>query len=764
MKPFLLSHIGLRLPLLALGLLGSTAARAQTNSTQAVRGEITDAASRAPLPGAVVRWLGTSHAATTDAQGQFVLPRPVQATDGRLIVNALGYGADTIAPGAYVRVALRGSNELQEVKVEAEALSYSALTPTHTQVISSRDLTKSACCNLAESFETNASVEVSTSDAASGAKQIQLLGLDGAYSLLTVDNLPALRGLSTPYRLNYLAGPWIESIDIIKGMGSVVNGYESISGQVNVRLLEPDQTDRLLLNAYVNDFGKFDVNVNTSARLSPQLSTALMLHADHLGTRVDRNRDGFLDLPLATQYNLMNKWKYKSGRAVVSELGVGALRETRQGGQLDFRPEAGNRHYGITQQTDRYTAYNKTSYTWPTRPYQSLGLLVSGTSHAFTSAYGAAEFGDAQRLRREYNGTQRTGLATLLFQSAIGNTAHVYRLGLSYLYDDYPEHLRTGNTAAERERGRRARTEQVPGAFAEYTYQNSRNFTLVGGLRLDRHNLYGWVFTPRLNVKYDATPTTILRVAAGRGFRVANPIAENAGMLVSSRQFLFDANLQPERAWNLGGSLTQYFTLAGRQATFVADYYHTEFQNQIVADAYNMTGLLFSNLSTYGGRSLSRSFQAEVQVEPIKRLQAKAAYKWLDVRTSYAAGLLPKPLVPRHRLFGNLSYATAYDKWRADFTVQGFGRRPLAHAPGHDNGHEASVLRFAPRYALLNAQLARAFKRFDVYAGVENLTNYRQRNPIEGADQPFGHNFDAAMNWGPIYGRLTYLGLRYKLQ
>jgi outer membrane receptor for ferrienterochelin and colicin len=766
------------LPLL---MLGSAPAALAQSTTPTVRGEIMDAASRAPLPGAVVRWLGTDQAATTDDKGAFALPRSTKATDGRLVVNALGYRADTVAPATYIRVALKSSTELQEVKVEANKLSYSALTPTHTQVISSRDLTKSACCNLAESFETNASVEVSTSDAASGAKQIQLLGLDGAYSLLTIDNLPALRGLSTPYRLNYLAGPWIESIDIIKGMGSVVNGYESISGQVNVRLQEPDKTDQVLFNAYANDFGKFDLNLNTSARINSKLSSVLMLHADHLGNRVDRNKDGFLDLPLATQYNLMNKWKYKSDKNIVSELGIGALRETRQGGQVGFRPEAGNPYYGLTQKTNRYTAYNKTSYTWPTRPYQSIGLLVSGTSHAFNSSYGAADYGvpfgftatsgDIVRARRDYDGTQRTGLATLLFQSAIGNTAHTYRLGLSYLYDQYWEQLRTGYNPLESaeqqtQRENRTRTERVPGAFAEYTYQNSKNLTVVAGARVDKHNLYGWMFTPRLNVKYDATPNTVLRVAAGRGFRVANPIAENAGMLVSSRQFVFDPNLLPERAWNMGGSFTQYFTLAGRQATFVADYYHTEFQNQIVADAYAANNLLlFSNLSTYGGRSFSRSFQAEVQVEPVKGLQAKAAYKWLDVRTTYAIGEQPKPLVPKNRLFGNISYATPFDKWRADLTVQGYGRRPVAHGLGHEhNGSTSEALHYSPRFALFNLQLTRAFKRFDVYAGAENLLNYRQRNPIEGAAQPFGPDFDAAMNWGPIYGRLTYAGLRFRIE
>ncbi|WP_310394942.1 TonB-dependent receptor domain-containing protein [Hymenobacter sp.] len=767
--------------------------RAQSATIAPVRGEITEAGKATPLPGALVRWLPDTPDATapaitavSDAGGNFTLARPARAAS-RLVVQALGYGTDTLAVPAtgapYLRVALRAGQELGEVTVTARGPAYSALTPANVQVISARDLTKSACCNLAESFETNASVEVTTSDAVSGAKQIQLLGLDGSYSLLTVDNQPALRGLAAPYRLGYLAGPWIESIEIIKGTGSVVNGYEAISGQVNVKLKEPEKTDQLLFNVYGNDLGKFDVNLNSSARLSPKWSSVLLLHSDHLGRRVDRNKDGFLDLPLATQFNAFNKWKYLSGRGLVSEVGVGALRETRQGGQLGFR-ESGDgafaQHYGTTQATTRYTGYAKTSYTWPSRPFQSLGLLLSGTNHAFASKYsygyrsGQDPQGNelTQRTIRRYDGTQRTGLGTLLFQSVLGNTAHVYRAGLSFLYDDYQELLSDGrrysfeSPADAYARENRTRRELVPGAFAEYTYQNSRNLTVVAGLRTDRHNLYGWQVTPRLNLKYDVAKNTVLRGAAGRGFRVANPVADNAALLASAREFVVATNLQPERAWNFGGSATQYFTALGRPATFIVDYYHTRFDNQVVANMYTAPRILSVDNLEPTGRSFARSFQGEVQLEPVKGLQMKGAYKYLDVRTTYDGVLLPKPLTPAHRAFVNLGYASAFDKWRGDFTVQWFGQRPLAHITSeheHGTGLEYDP-ELAPRYALLNAQITRGFKRLEVYAGVENLTNYRQLNPIEGATNPFGRDFDAAMVWGPVYGRLSYAGLRYRIE
>ena len=785
----LLRHLICRVARLGLGWLvlagagGWGTAQAQA---PVLRGEIRDRTATTPLPGAVLRWLAddpTTPAPTltavSTANGSFVLARPARAAS-RVVVQALGYASDTLAVAPtgspYLRISLRPSAALGEVTVTTRALAYSALTPTNTQVISARDLTKSACCNLAESFETNAAVEVTTADAVSGARQIQLLGLDGAYSLLTVDNQPALRGLAAPYRLGYLAGPWIESIEIIKGTGSVVNGYEAMSGQVNVKLKEPDNTDQLLLNAYGNDLGKTDFNLNASARLSPKWSTVLLLHTDYLGNRADRNADGFLDLPLATQLNAFNKWKYRGSKGLVSEVGLGALHETRQGGQLAFRDDgtadAYSRAYGTTQATRRYTGYAKTSYTWPTRPFQSLGLLLTGTHHDFNSAYSFGyNDGAPQRTARRYDGTQRTAQANLLFQSVLNNTAHTYRTGLSFLYDDFQEFFSDGRsyaietpeqTAAKQHRNRR---ELVPGAFAEYSYQNARNLTVVLGLRADYHNLYGGQLTPRFNLKYDATENSIFRLSAGSGFRTPNPIADNAAVLASAREFVIAPGLRPEKAWNLGGSFTQYFRLGGRTATVVADYYHTEFRNQLVADMYTApTRLLLDNLSP-GGRSFARSLQAEVQVEPIKSLQIKAAYKYLDVRTAYDTDLLPKPLTTRHRAFLNLAYATPFDKWRADFTVQWFGTRPLAHV-GAEHQHGTGQVyepTLAPRYALLNAQITRAFKRLEIYAGVENLTNYRQPNPIDGAADPFGPTFDAAMVWGPVFGRLAYAGLRYRI-
>ena len=710
-------------------------------SAQQLKGKVIDGSNPSTvLVGASISWAGTTHGTTADETGSFTLNFSDSVTP-QIIASYIGYQPDTIQVSGLqsITIKLKGTGSLKEVVVETEQARFSALTTTNTQVITSRDLEKSACCNLAESFETNASVEVTTTDAVSGAKQIQMLGLDGAYTLLTTDNIPALHGLATPFRLNYLSGTYIESIDIIKGMGSVLNGYESISGQVNVKLKDPEKAERLYLNLYGNSLAKFDANLNVSAQLNPKWSTILMLHTDHLGNRVDRNNDGFMDLSLGTQYNVYNKWKY-SFKEVVSETGINALRETRLGGQTSYQKgEFKGPNYGTESETDRFSAFNKSSYTFKGKPYQSIGLITSGSFHKFNSVYG----------RRQYNGEQNTANIRLIFQSIIGHTGHTYKAGLSYTYDDFKENLdaRIFN-----------RTEKVPGVFGEYIFNNLTNLTVVAGARVDLHNLYGTILTPRFNLKFDATPNTIFRLAAGKGFRVANPLAENTAALVSSREFVFEEKLNPEEAWNIGGSFTHYFELAGKPGTFITDYYYTNFQNQVVADMYADGGKIqFYNLS---GRSFSNSFQTELQYEVLKGLDLKAAYKFYDVKATYQGKLIQKPMIPQHRFFVNAGFATPFDKWRADLTTQYFGEMPLAAS---EQSGGMSGTRTSDPFYTLNGQITRAFKRWDIYLGGENLLNFKQKDPIIGASAPFGPEFDASMVWGPVTGRVIYAGLRFRI-
>lgn len=719
---------------------------AQTSTLSGVVSEKSETGALNPLVGATVYWPGTQTAATTDADGRFTLPRPDGVT--RLVASFVGYRADTLDVTGRDSVAfvLQNANQLGGVTITGQSTFFDRLNPIQTEILTTKTLAKAACCNLSESFETNASVSVSYGDAVTGAKQIQLLGLSGTYVQLNTENIPNVRGLNTTFGLNYTPGTWISSIDVAKGVGSVVNGYESMTGAINVELAKPETAEPLYFNAYANSFGRGELNLNLAKKLSDRWSVGLLTHGSALRTRLDLNRDNFLDVPLYTQVNGINRYKYQSER-LMAQFGVKALYEDRTGGQMD----AGRGHpltYEFGNVTRRVEVFSKTAKLFPEKPYQGLGLIVNALIHDATARFGF----------RQYAGQQRNVYTNLIYQNILGNTNHTYKAGLSYLLDAYDERFADSTFR---------RTESVPGVFVEYTETIPEKLTLVLGLRADFHNLFGTQWTPRMHLKYDLSSQSHLRLAAGRGWRVPNPYAENFGMLVNSRTVqVLDRRFRPEESWNYGASLTNDLTLFGNAGSFVLDFYRTDFQNQLVVDMESADYVRFYNLR---GKSFSNSFQAELNLQPVKRLEVKAAYRWFDVQQSVLARggeatLLPKMFVNRDRVLFNVGYATKFEKWKFDFTWQWNGRRRIPDASaGHVHDVAAPPV-FAPAFSNLNAQVTKNFLKWAVYVGGENLGNFVQKNPIIAPNDPFGPRFDASMVWGPVIGRMIYAGVRYKIR
>ncbi|SFP09309.1 Outer membrane receptor proteins, mostly Fe transport [Pseudarcicella hirudinis] len=703
-----------------------------------------------PLIGATLRWQNAKDGGTsTDTEGKFTLKK--QAGNHELIVSFVGYKTDTIMVHSsdFQEIFLQPDNSsLQEVTVRSSATSIDRLNPIHTEIITTKALAKAACCNLSESFETNASVSVSYSDAVTGAKQIQMLGLSGNYVQINTENIPNIRGLNSTFGLNYIPGTWVSSIDVGKGAGSVVNGYESMIGVLNVELAKPDVSDKLYLNTYLNSQGRGEINLNLANTLNKKWSVGLLTHASTLQTKLDKNNDGFLDLPLYTQYNVLNRWKYQGDR-LMAQFGVKALYEDRLGGQVDFNPDTDRNkgvHYGFGSVTRRYEFFSKTAQLFPEKPYKGLGLIINALVHDNTSYFGF----------KNYNGKEQSFYANLIYQNIIDNTNHQYKAGLSYLLDDYNEKYIDSTFK---------RTESVPGVFGEYTFTVPEKFTLVLGSRVDFHNLYGTRFTPRAHVKYDLSNDWHLRASAGKGWRMPNAIAENFGMLINSRQLSVPEAIRPEESWNYGISLTNDFMIFGKKGTFLLDYYRTDFQNQLIVDMENADYVRFYNLK---GRSYSNSFQAEVNYSPLDRMDVKLAYRLFDVENDVRTSngeltLLPKQFVNKDRILFNIGYATKWDKWKFDFTWQWNGKRRV---PNTEAGHIHTINSetvFAPAFSNINAQITRGFKKWDLYVGGENLNNFTQPNPILGANDPFGKTFDASMVYGPVIGRMIYLGMRFKI-
>lgn len=734
--------------------LFSNQASAQDVGKQMLKGKVFDAQSKEALPGATISTLPAEANTISALDGDFSLEVSEAAT--QLVVTYVGYENDTISLDGLkpVSIGLKPLKALKEVTITSRRKSteIGLLEPAKVEKIGSKELMKAACCNLSESFETTPSVDVGFTDAVSGYKQIQMLGLAGSYTSFTRENIPDVRGLAAITGLTFTPGAFVESMQLSKGTGSVVNGYEGTAGQINIEWRKPfeEKEPALFLNGYQSVQGRSEMNAILSHKFNDELSSNLLLHAKSNWMKVDQNNDGFLDNPLGNTFVGSNRWFWFSPKGWEIQGGVKAVYLDNTGGQKSYDKSteqiAGN-PWGYQQSLKRMEAWAKIGKVNLTKPYQSMGLQLSGVYHDQQSQYGV----------REYDGRQQSFYANYIYQSIINNTNHVIKAGASFSADGYKE-MFVGTPYN--------RTEIVPGAFMEYAYNYKKKLNIVAGLRADYHNLFGAFVTPRLHLRYALSDNSALRASVGRAQRTANIFAENTGYLASSRNFIVSGSdpetpygLKPEVAWNMGLNYTKKFMLNYRDGAFSMDYYYTDFTNQVVVDVEKPGEVSFYNLN---GKSYAHSFQAQLDYEVVHKLDVRLAYRFYDVRTTYNNVLKEKPLVAAHRAFMNVGYETK-SNWKFDYTLQWTGSKRLPERYSH---HDMIVAEgSSPSFIQMNAQISKSWKegKIEIYAGGENLTGYMQHDMISGAENPFGKSFDGSLIWGPGMGRNFYVGFRYGL-
>jgi outer membrane receptor for ferrienterochelin and colicins len=700
--------------------------------------------------GANVYWLNTSLGTTTDVKGEFVIDRT--SISNKLVVSFVGFKNDTIlVSSAKVKVLLKSAVDLDEVNIvkRQKSTQISYLDPLKKETLGKPELQKAACCNLSESFETSPSVDVSFTDAVTGTKQIQMLGLAGPNVQITRENIPDVRGISSINGLTYVPGAWIESIQLNKGTGSVVNGFESIAGQINVELIKPETADRFFVNMYANQGGRLEGNLSLTKRFkNKKWSTGLLLHGVNHTIENDRNHDNFMDNPIGQGFIALNRWKYTGEHGGEMQFGVKAVYHDKTGGQLSTVQLDNTTKWVFENTNKRIDAWTKIGKVYEDTPWRSVGLQLAGTYEQLFTKFGSTTY-DAQ---------QQSGYANLIYVSIIGNTNHTIKTGASFMYDDYAESLQKIDYN---------RTEVVPGVFGEYTYSVTEKFSTVVGLRADHNSLFGGFVTPRAHMRWAPSEKMVYRLSAGRGQRTPNAIAENIGLLASNRKIIiplifenqsFGAN--PEVAWNFGANVTRTFKLDYREGSVSVDVYRTHYENQLVIDLdANPQEIRFYNLT---GESYATAIQAQVDYELFPRLDMRVAYRWNDVKTTYHDTLLEKPFVAKHRAFINFGYETK-KVWKYDLTLnwQGSKRLPATIS----NPLEFQAAQKSPSFLLVNGQVSKTWKEFfEVYVGVENLTNVQQKKAIIQSDNPDGEYFDSSLIWGPIFGRNIYLGFRYTIK
>ncbi len=755
-----------------------------------IKGVVLDDEGRT-LAGANVYWLGTTIGTVTDADGQFTLAR--ERSSRQLITSYMGYRPDTttVSGSQELTIVLVSDLILDEVTITERRMSvlrnrYAAFD---TQTLQAEELCKAACCNLSEAFETNASVDVSYADAATGAKQIKLLGLSGTYVQLLQENTPGVRGLAQSYGMEYIPGPWMQSIQVSKGTSSVINGYEATTGQINVEFLKPQTTSPLAVNLMLNSELHAEANLTGGWQIPLRddhqheaehehdehchhrsLYTGLLAHYQQGFMSMDDNHDGFVEMPKTRNANLINRWFYKHGDYTFQAF-VRGLYDSRRGGQM---ADTLQRPYRIDLRTYRVEGFVKNGYVYDDESGSSVAIIAAASYHNMANRYGL----------RQWDAAQTNAYLNALWQGNFegkGEVDNDHRLsaGLSLNYDRYDENLALPiYMTTDFTRYQLDRQELTAGLFAEYNFKYDDQLSLVAGVRGDYSTRYGFFVTPRLNVRYTPWEWWTIRASAGLGYRSPNIIADNAFILPSSRTLHIDTDIAQERAVNTGVSTTFYIPLGKRELQLSAEYYYTRFLDATIVDMDQDPNAvhIYSLSSIPQAQSFAHNAQIEASIEVLRGWTWTAAFRWTDVRQTTlddqgVAQLRLKPLSNQFKGIITTSYITPLKKWQFDLTAQfnGGGRMPDGFADyyigqlGSNQYYTKDGTLYYKWYPQLMAQITKYWRTCSLYVGAENMTNFKQEHPVVHADQPYNPGFDASMAWGPLTGWKVYVGFRWSL-
>lgn len=695
-----------------------------------------------PLKNARIISIPSKTGILSDKNGNFNIKN--QTIDTIIIVSYIGYKPDTInistiSPEQELTIQLKSNLELETINITGDKTSTVLIFSdgVRTEGISSKGLLKCACCNLSESFAASPSVDVQFSDAITGAKRIQLLGLQSIYSQILSENIPIMRGIAASFGFSLFPGQWLESISIAKGSSVAKNGFESIAGLINIDYKNPLDENPTFLNFYISDMGNLEFNADHTIKINNEIATMLFVHSNGLFIEHDNNKDTFLDKPIGNQINLMNKWNI-SKEHWTNVTTIHFLTDTRKGGQKGYFTDNNTSLYGMKLINNRYNISTKNGFIFEDHK-TSIGTILSFTHHNEKAFFG----------KRNYQGEQNSFYANIMYQTILFEDSDNITTGISLQYDNYLERLDSLQMN---------KVENIPGVFIEYTFNQINNLSVIAGIRLDLPNNYKRFISPKLHIKYNLNDNIIWSASVGKGLRVARPIAENINYLSSSREFIIDKDIKPEEAWNYGTNILFSFKLFDIPIDINTEYFHTEFINQLVIDLdKDSKKVYFYNLN---GNSYSNSYQIDITIEPIQRFIITAAYRINDVKITTNKILQDKALLSKHKSYINFQYNTNMDEWAFDLTLNynGKGRIPSTI----NNPQEYRVSTNFNSYLTINSQITKSFNDFDIYVGCENITGFTQKNPIIAFDKPFSEYFDASLIWGPITKQHIYVGFRYK--
>jgi outer membrane receptor for ferrienterochelin and colicins len=696
--------------------------------------------SNSPIPFASISIKGQSIGTASNADGFFEI-NDIKEGSYEFIFSAIGFkklkkniiiqsgknSVDiTLEPSSY---------DIDQVVVTGTMKeTFLSASPVKVDVVTQKFLKKIATANVMEVIENVNGVQKQINCGVCGTNDIHINGMEGPYTLVLINGMPIMSSLSTVYGLNGIPTSLIKQIEIIKGPSSTLYGTEAVAGVINILTKDPSDVSTIEIESFITSHLEKNIDFAYAPKMK-KVDVLLSGNYFKMDNFLDDNEDNFTDIPLSERLSLFNQWNFKRKSQKNLSLSAKYYQEDRSGFVEGWSDSLrGNESiYGESIYTDRIEL--AASYELPMD--EDVRIDASYNYHHQDSYYGDTK----------YEAYQSIYFANLIWNKQLGHN-HDLISGLTYRYQTFLD----STLANINER------KFIPALFIQDEITFSRKWTSLIGIRTDYHDEHGFIFSPRLNLKFKPKTYTTFRLNAGTGFRLVNLFTEDHAFLTGTREVLVVEYLKPEESYNINLNANHIFSLGRSTGTIDVDAFYTYFTNKITPDYdVNPNQIIYANLN---GFSVSRGLAFNIQQNFDFPLSVKAGGTILDVYSLDDNNIREDELfAPSFTGVFSLSYNWDIINTSIDWTAKVTGPMSLPSFPYPFERAEES-----PWFSQHHLQIKKVFSEsLTAFMGVKNVFNYTQESPLVDWQNPFGDDFDTSYAYGPLQSRRFLFGLSVKL-
>lgn len=719
--------------------------------------------------------MGTSIGTTAGENGYYKLQIPKEYEHGKLIASAPGYTPDTLLLSAdrliYNFSISSEGRSLSEVVVSGTMKEVSKTdSPVPVEVYTSKFFKANPTPSVFDALQNVNGVRPQLNCNICSTGDIHINGLEGPYTMILIDGMPIVSGLSTVYGLSGIPQSLIERVEIVKGPASTLYGSEAVGGLINIITKKPDNAPILSGDIFGTSWGEINTDIAAKFKAGKKAQSLLGVNYYNYQNPIDNNNDGFTDVTLQNRVSVFNKWSFDRKDNRVFSIAGRLVYEDRWGGDMDWKREfrSGDSVYGESIYTKRWELFGV--YQLPVK--ENVTFMFSANGHDQNSVYGNVPY-----LAQQYIGFGQMTWSKELKRNSI-------LMGAAFRYTYYDDNTPATATFDTLGAGQNMSSHTyLPGLFVQDEITINRNNKVLLGMRYDHNSLHGSIFTPRVNYKWNSpNKNNVLRVSFGNGYRVANIFTEDHAALTGSREVEFLSDLKPETSWN--GNINfvkKIYTKDGSSIGIDATAFHTYFTNKIIADyVTDPNKIIYDNLDGY---AVSQGFSLNLDIALSNGLKFLLGGTYMDVYSVENDVRVPQLFTEKFTGVWNVGYTFNRIGLTIDYTGNVYSPMRLPLLSATDPRKE-----YSPWWSIQNIQLTKKIRNnIEIYGGVKNLLNWtpNKGNPfiIARADDPFDKNvqfdnagqalatpgnpygltFDPTYVYGPNQGIRAFMGIRWRL-